>query len=121
MIFIPGDPEEGTLDTYKIEDSAGIVVIANEFGDIVGTIVRPDGVAVHAYGGPVYDPPAFLNVCEREPDARQWCKHRQDASPAEKDVLTAFAEKVGWMQPTERVANEILSVHDGVRARGEGS
>jgi hypothetical protein len=119
MTFIPGDPEQGTLDRWVLDDSAGIVVIANEFGDIVGTIVRPDGVAVHAYGGPVYDPPAFLNVCERESEARPWCKHRQDMTSAEKDVCTAFAEKVGWMQPTERLTEESPAVHDGVRAQAE--
>jgi hypothetical protein len=92
--------EGGRLERYEVADGAGVLGIANEGGDITAYIRRPDGTHGHSYGGPVYDPPEFTNVCER-PDPcceGQWvCDHRTDMTPVERSLADAFARKVGWM------------------------
>lgn len=95
------------LERYEVDD--GILLgLANEQGDVVAYVRRPDGTRGNAYGGPVYDPPEFANVCERiEADrstglhwvpSEEWtCSHASDLTPGERAVADALARKVGWM------------------------
>jgi hypothetical protein len=100
-------PARGSLlERYEVEDGV-MLGIANEHGDITAYVERPDGTRGHAYGGPVYDPPEFANVCERVEQDRAaghgWhrteciCPHDTDLTAAEKAVADALARKVGWM------------------------
>jgi hypothetical protein len=89
------------LERYEVADGAGVLGIANEGGDITAYVRRPDGTYGHCYGGPVYDPPEFANVCERPHDWPWWsefvCDHRSDMTPAERAVADVLARHVGWM------------------------
>lgn len=98
--------EDERLERYEVADGAGLLGIANEAGDITAYVKRADGTAGHAYGGPVYDPPEFLNVCERcKADGScggiglPFCNDPSgvELTDAEKRVATALAHKVGWM------------------------
>jgi hypothetical protein len=87
------------LERYVVADGAGTLIIANENGDIAAHVDRSDGTWGTCYGGPVYEPPEFTNVCERVWD---WlppfdCDHRLDMTPAERAVADVLARRVGWM------------------------
>jgi hypothetical protein len=88
------------LERYEVADGAGVLGIANEGGDITAFVRRADGTYGHCYGGPVYEPPEFTNVCAR-PDplfhGRWVCDHKTDMTAAERATADAFARKVGWM------------------------
>lgn len=104
MRFIPGDGVR-FLDRYEVQDGALLLGIANERGDITAYVRRADGTRAHSFGGPVYDPPEFLNVCQRCERERDWCWPSRQCSPrpddmsdAERRTATALAHKVGWIQ-----------------------
>lgn len=98
MKFTPGDGYN-TLDCWEVADR-DVIGVANEYGDITAYVQRADGTRGHSFGGPVYDPPEFLNVCQRdtvfsiEPD---WCTHEWDMTDAERRVAGALAARVGWL------------------------
>ena len=95
----------GYLDRYEVEDGGLVLGIANEGGDITAYVRRSDGTSGHSYGGPVYEPPQFMNVCDRcQHEPRPMCccgdGHAFDYSlmtKAECATATVFARKVGWM------------------------
>jgi hypothetical protein len=92
----------GWLERYEVADGAGVLGIANEQGDLVAYVERADGTRGQSYGGPVYDPPEFTNVCDRVPahswfPSRDWCTHLSDMTAAERATADVFARRVGWM------------------------
>lgn len=90
---------EDHSETYEVADGAEVIGIANEAGDITAYVRRADGTRGHSYGGPVYDPPEFTNVCTRpDPFIGKWnCSHELDMTAAERAVADALARRVGWM------------------------
>jgi hypothetical protein len=92
--------DDGYLERYEVADGTGVLGIANEHGDITAYVRRADGTTGHSYGGPVYNPPEFTNVCQRSDDDPwfgKWeCPHTTDMTPAERAVADQLARKVGW-------------------------
>lgn len=110
MKFFPGDEANGRLDCYQVGDT-DILNIVNENGDITAFVRRSDGTYGHAFGGPVYDPPEFMNTCSRRPcsvactcvdDCVTCATVRERVRPywltdGELAMATALARKVGWL------------------------
>lgn len=99
MRYVPADDDH--VEYYEVADGDLRLRIANEHGDITAWIRRVDGSIGNSYGGPVYDPPEFMNICERPdplipPDA-DWCPHMFDMTAAEQAVAGALARRVGWL------------------------
>jgi hypothetical protein len=96
---------EHLLECYEVVDEFTLT-IWNEKGDVTAQVVRPDGTRGIAYGGPVYTPLEFLNVCERATNdpilggdgihCPFVCEHERDLNDAEKLVALELLHRVGW-------------------------